>query len=134
MKTVVAGLLQRHGMLLICQRKRRDTFGLKWEFPGGKVEPGETPECALERELREELGVEAEIGDEVLRTRYTYSGQKEEFDLIFLRARLDDRAEPRNLIFERIEWAAPESLPRYDFLDADKEIVAALASGELPLQ
>ncbi len=65
MLTVVAALIQSEGKLLVCQRRRGSKFELLWEFPGGKVEPGETLEYALERELREELGVAARIGLEV---------------------------------------------------------------------
>ena len=59
--TVVAGLIQQGGRLLVCQRRRDGAFALKWEFPGGKVEPGETHEHGLRRELREELGIEAHM-------------------------------------------------------------------------
>src|SRR5919197_4408282 len=71
---VVAGLIQQGGKLLICQRRRDGAFALKWEFPGGKVEPGETYEHGLHRELREELGIEAHIGPEAYRTRHDYPG------------------------------------------------------------
>ena len=62
---VVAALIEADGKLLVCQRRRTDSFGLMWEFPGGKLEPGETPAQALARELQEELGVEAKIGPEM---------------------------------------------------------------------
>jgi 8-oxo-dGTP diphosphatase len=73
--TVVAGLIQQGGRLLVCQRRRDGAFALKWEFPGGKVEPGETYENGLRRELREELGIEAHIGPEAYRTRHDYPGK-----------------------------------------------------------
>jgi len=62
---VVAALIESNGKILVCQRRRQDTFGLMWEFPGGKTNPGETLENALARELQEELGVTAQIGREV---------------------------------------------------------------------
>ena len=65
MKRVVAGLIVRDGKLLVCQRTRHQTMPLKWEFPGGKIEEGEQPRAALRRELEEELGILATVGDEV---------------------------------------------------------------------
>jgi mutator protein MutT len=64
---VVAAVIERDGMVLICQRKDRGKHALKWEFPGGKVEPGEGYRAALVRELTEELGIDAVIGDEIER-------------------------------------------------------------------
>src|SRR4051812_30446330 len=72
MKRVVAGLILQEGKLLVCQRTRHQTMPLKWEFPGGKIESGEQPRDALRRELEEELGIEARVGDEVARIRHTY--------------------------------------------------------------
>jgi mutator protein MutT len=132
MVTVVAALIEQNGRLLICQRRRSDCFGLKWEFPGGKVRPGESPAEALASELREELGVAAAIGREVYRTRYRYTGHTEELELVFFITTLD-APEPQNLAFERIEWAEPSALPKYDFLDGDRELEARLARGDLCL-
>src|SRR5438445_13825539 len=73
--TVVAGLIQQGGQLLVCQRRRDGAFALKWEFPGGKVEPGETYEKGLRRELHEELGIDAHIGREAYRTAHDYPGK-----------------------------------------------------------
>jgi 8-oxo-dGTP diphosphatase len=130
MITVVAAIIRQNGRLLICQRRRDDRFPLKWEFPGGKVAAGETPEQALARELEEELGVRAAVGREVLRTRYRYSEMADELELIFFATELT--AGPvRNLAFDRIEWAAAERLSGYDFLPADRELVERLAAGTL---
>jgi 8-oxo-dGTP diphosphatase len=72
MKRVVAALIFQNEKILVCQRTRHQTMPLKWEFPGGKIEPGEQPREALRRELQEELGIEANIGDEVARIRHDY--------------------------------------------------------------
>ena len=129
MLTVVAALIERNGRMLICQRSRNGSFPLQWEFPGGKVEPGESLPQALARELREELGVDSTIGAEQYRTRYRYASHPELADgveLVFFSAQLS--AEPRNLAFEQILWERTESLTSYDFLPADRELVARMAS------
>jgi 8-oxo-dGTP diphosphatase len=84
---VVAALIASEGRVLACQRHRADAFGLRWEFPGGKVRPHEKLQEALVRELQEELGVVAEIGDEVHRTRHRYAEMAREIELIFFTAR-----------------------------------------------
>jgi len=129
--TVVAALITRDSKLLVCQRKREDSQGLKWEFPGGKVEAGESPAEALARELREELGVAATIGGEVYRTRHQYKEIQDELFLIFYWARVSDSALLQNLAFERIEWAGPAALPNYEFLAADKQLIDLLVSGSI---
>ena len=131
MRTVVAALITQDSKLLVCQRKHDDSHALKWEFPGGKVEHGESPAEALARELREELGVLATIGAEVYRTRHRYKELQDDLVLIFFRATVGDSAPLQNLQFERFEWADPASLPKYDFLPADKELIELLASGTI---
>jgi 8-oxo-dGTP diphosphatase len=133
MKTVVAALICRDGKVLVCQRRRTDTFGLLWEFPGGKVEHGESPVDALERELREELGVAATIGDEVYRTGHRYGEIDGELALIFFRASVEVDSLLENLAFEHFEWADPSDLPRYKFLAADTELIALLSRREIVL-
>ncbi len=123
--TVVAAVIERDGRILIGQRRRTDTHPLKWEFPGGKVEPGETAEHALIRELREELGVDVSLGGEIARYAYQYPGRAA-IELIFYRiARFD--GEPRSLVFEQIAWEAAGHLPAYDFLDGDVDFVRLLS-------
>ena len=103
--TVVAGLIQRHGALLICQRRRDAAFALQWEFPGGKLEAGESSEAALRRELEEELGIVADVGAELYRTQHDYPGAYS-VKLVFHHvARFS--GDLRNLAFEQICWAAP---------------------------
>jgi 8-oxo-dGTP diphosphatase len=123
---VVAALIESDGKLLVCQRRRTDSFGLMWEFPGGKLEPGETPAQALARELQEELGVEARIGPEIFRTRHQYSELGEAIDLIFFSATVTP-ADIRNQAFETMEWRQPQTLHELNFLPADREFVAMLA-------
>jgi len=129
--TVVAALITRNSKLLVCQRKRNDTHPLQWEFPGGKVEPGESLSEALTRELREELAVSATIGPEVHRTRHRYRELPDDLLLIFFWATIEDSALLQNLQFEKYEWADPSLLSNYDFLPADKDLVELLARGSI---
>lgn len=121
MTTVVAAIIQRSGRILIGQRKDLGHHPLKWEFPGGKVEPGETPEAALIRELQEELGIQARIDRELMRYEYQYPGRSRIL-LIFYRV-VDFEGEPRNLDFDQIRWELPELLREYDFLEGDAQFV-----------
>ncbi|MEX2261197.1 MAG: (deoxy)nucleoside triphosphate pyrophosphohydrolase [Bryobacteraceae bacterium] len=127
MTTVVAAVIERDGRILICQRKPDQLHPLKWEFPGGKVEAGESAPGALLRELREELDIAAGIGDEITRYEYRYPERKPIL-LIFYRV-TRFTGEPRNLVFERVAWERPEALPAYDFLEGDVEFVRRLAAG-----
>jgi 8-oxo-dGTP diphosphatase len=125
MITVAAGILAQDGRLLICQRKRDGAFPLQWEFPGGKVEPGEDPESCLRRELREELGIEADIGPQIRAFQYTYP---DGFRVSLIFFRIDAYAgELVNRAFEQIRWVEPSQLPHYDFLEADRALVADIA-------
>ncbi|MBP1774443.1 MAG: hydrolase, family [candidate division NC10 bacterium] len=126
---VTAGILTEGERVLICQRKAGDRFGLKWEFPGGKVEAGETPPTCLRRELAEELGVEAEVGPEVHRTDYRYPNGFTVRLLFFKVCRYT--GVPENREFERFVWARPDELSGFDFLEADREVVDRLARGEV---
>lgn len=132
MLTVVAALIESDGKLLVCQRRRGSRFELMWEFPGGKVEASESPEAALARELLEELGVAAQIGSEIYRIRHKYDEMKDPLELIFFEASLDP-AEVKNLEFHQIAWREPKSLPKLNFLPADRELIEKLASGTIRL-
>lgn len=125
MTTVVAAIIRHGGRILICRRTAAQPHPLKWEFPGGKVETGESPPEALCRELREELGMRARIGDEVERYEFRYPG-KDAILLIFY-AVADFDGQPRNCVFEEIRWVTAGELPRFDFLEGDVEFVARLA-------
>src|SRR6202790_1237007 len=121
---VVAAVIERDGRVLICQRKR-GRHALKWEFPGGKVEPNEDPHEALARELREELAIEAQIGEELAQFAVRY-GRDPEIQLPFYRV-TQFTGEPVNVVFEQIVWETRARLPEYDFLEGDVEFVRRLA-------
>jgi 8-oxo-dGTP diphosphatase len=129
MKRVVAALIVNDGRILACQRTRHQPMPLKWEFPGGKIEDGEQPREALRRELEEELGIEATIGDEVVRIHHEYpSGGS--IDLRFFEVRTF-RGEIENRIFREIRWVGRKELLDLDFLEADRTLVRDLAAGKL---
>jgi 8-oxo-dGTP diphosphatase len=124
--TVVAGLICQAGRWLICQRRRDAAFALKWEFPGGKVRPGEALQAALRRELCEELGIETDIGPERYRTRHHYPEQYT-VELIFYEV-ITFRGTPQNYVFEQIRWVPLDALPTLDCLEGDAELIALLRS------
>jgi 8-oxo-dGTP diphosphatase len=133
MIAVVAGVIEKRGRLLICQRRRGSLFELQWEFPGGKLHEGESPEAGLARELSEELGVRATIGREVYRTQHLYKEHATPTSLIFfLVEKLSGT--PRNRVFERMIWVWPGDLPKYEFLAGDRELVRLLANKKLALR
>jgi len=129
MKRVVAALIAKEGKLLVCQRTRHQTMPLKWEFPGGKIEAKEQPRDALRRELEEELGILATVGDEVARIQHEYpNGAMVELRFFVVR---EYEGEIENRIFRDMQWAIPKDLPKFDFLEADLTLVRDLAAGKL---
>ena len=127
MKQVVAAIIMQHGKILICQRTKHQALPLKWEFPGGKIETGEQPRDALRRELDEELGIDATIGDEVSRIRHTYkNGGAVELRFFVVH---EYRGEIENRIFKDVRFVDRSELPDFDFLDADLELVREIAAG-----
>ena len=118
---VTAGIIWRDGQVLIGRRRPGKHMGGKWEFPGGKVEPGETPERALVRELEEELAIQARVEREILRYEYKYAGRPP--ILLIFYSVAEFAGEPKNLDFEQIVWAPRESLADYDFLEGDAEFI-----------
>ena len=129
MKRVVAALIFRDEQILVCQRTRHQTMPLKWEFPGGKIEPGEQPRDALRRELDEELGIDATIGEEVARIRHDYRNGAT-VELRFYKVR-EYKGELENRIFKDMRWAKRSELPSFDFLEADLGLVQNLVEGRI---
>jgi 8-oxo-dGTP diphosphatase len=125
MTTVVAGVLRRNDRILICRRRADQPHPLKWEFPGGKLEPGESAQAALARELREELGIEATVGAELMRYEFAYP-EKQPILLIFLEV-TNWQGEIENRIFEEMLWEKPQDLATHDFLDGDVKFLAVLS-------
>ncbi|HWW97868.1 MAG TPA: (deoxy)nucleoside triphosphate pyrophosphohydrolase [Edaphobacter sp.] len=142
LRLVVAALILRGAMsegaagngasgveVLICQRKADQPMSLKWEFPGGKIEAGESSEDALARELDEELGIKAVIGRRVARIRHKYRNGGT-IDLQFFLVREFDGV-LENRIFNDVRWAPLTELPGYDFLAADLGLIRDLSEGKL---
>jgi 8-oxo-dGTP diphosphatase len=139
LRLVVAALILRqssNGQLdriqtevLVCQRRPDQPMSLKWEFPGGKIEPGETAEEALARELDEELGIAATIGRRVAQIRHKYRNGGS-IDLQFF---VVDQfhGDLSNRIFNDVRWAPLAELPAFDFLAADLGLIRDLAEGRL---
>ncbi len=127
MKTVAVALIQRAGEILICRRRADQSHAGKWEFPGGKAEPGESPREALARELQEELDIEVVRAAECLRYDYAYPG-KPPIRLVFF-AVPDYVGQLDGSQFDEVKWESPEALPLYDFLEGDERIVRELAAG-----
>jgi 8-oxo-dGTP diphosphatase len=122
---VVAAVIERKGKLLICRRRGDARHPLKWEFPGGKVEAGETPAAALARELDEELAIRAVVGPEITRYPYHYPGRSPIL-LVFYRV-TEFEGEPVNREFSAILWEEPRNLSQYDFLEGDSRFIRMLA-------
>jgi 8-oxo-dGTP diphosphatase len=143
MTTVVAAIIVRNSHLLICQRRKDKAFPLKWEFPGGKVETGESLADALTREISEELGVEIEIGRQVNRTQYRYAELSAPIEIVFYFAKIADELSNQVVelagfnvsgAFEKVVWVTTAKLIEYEFLAANAELIAQLVGGSLALE
>ena len=124
MKEVAVGIIFRNGTVLTGQRKPTARYPLKWEFPGGKLEPGETPVAALMRELHEELGIDAAPGPEFHRQEWDYGDRAWR---VYYFPVHTFTGEPENRTFAQIRWVTPEELLGMDILDGNREVVAMLA-------
>ena len=126
---VVAAVIYQRERLLVCQRRENGSFPLKWEFPGGKVEKGEGYLTALQRELREELGIEIQSATEVFRHRHLYPDPMEA-ELIFFRVE-NYQGVVANRAFHRLLWVEVQDLKKLDFLEGDLPLIEKLMRHEL---
>ena len=125
---VVAAVIRRGGEILISRRRAEAERGGQWEFPGGKVEPGESEPEALRREILEELGCEVEVGRLLVRHAHRYPDL--EVELAFLACRLAPGAVPAPLGVAALEWARAGTLAGYDFCEADRPVLGAIEAAQ----
>ncbi len=123
MVVVTAAVIIRDGTLLIARRAAGESFGGRWELPGGKVEDGESLAACLARELGEELGVEADVGKELGIVRHSYGRGGIELHALLVSA-LRGGLQPS--AHDELCWAAPAEWGRYDFLEADRPLLEML--------
>jgi 8-oxo-dGTP diphosphatase len=122
-KLVMAGLLERDGAFLLARRPEGAHLAGLWEFPGGKLEAGESPEQCLARELREELGLEAKVGEVFMVVFHRY----DDFDLLMLLYRCEaGPACPQALGCSEWRWVRPSEMGALEFPPADGPIVEKL--------
>lgn len=121
---VAVGILRRNGKILACQRKKGARYEFKWEFPGGKLEPGESVEQCLARELREELSISARLIQrvEVQSAEYEDGGT---FKVAYCDVATFE-GEPINNVFEQIRWVSLQELRTLDILEGNKEFIARM--------
>ena len=122
-------LIDADGRVLLTERPAGKSMAGLWEFPGGKIEAGEQPRDALRRELNEELGIDATIGDEVACLRHDYNNRSA-VELRFYSVR-EYKGEIENRIFKDMRWATRSDLPSFDFLEADLQLVKELSEGKI---
>jgi 8-oxo-dGTP diphosphatase len=130
MKEVAVGILRKGFKVLICQRRATAAYPLKWEFPGGKIEQGETPAEALRRELDEELGIDVTVEREFQRQEWEYrdsssSNRDGKFRVFYFLVEKYS-GEPTNRAFEQIMWAQPVDLPMMDILEGNRKVIDLL--------
>ncbi len=120
---VVGAMIEKDGHYLITQRPPTASLPLLWEFPGGRVEPGETDQAALARELREEMGITVEVADRCIHVEHAY----EHYDIDFCVYRCRLVSGPiRNIRVHAHRWVFPEELDQYEFPPADEKSIAKL--------
>ena len=120
MLKVAGGILMENGMVLIAQRKRDDDYGLKWEFPGGKLREGETGDECIVRELMEELGIEVEV------TGFYDEYIEDDLNILYYQVKLVS-GKLTLTDHERVQWVFPDELEGYDLLSVDREVARKLA-------
>lgn len=131
MREVVVGIITQGGQILACQRRSNARYPLKWEFPGGKIEQGETPSQALARELHEELNIHARIGEQFFRQEWVYPDaatdpHKDGAFRVFYYYVQSFTGAPLNRVFEQIRWVTMPELQSLDLLEGNREAVAFL--------
>ena len=119
---VTAAVIDRDGRFLVTRRQQGVHLEGYWEFPGGKCEAGESLDACLARELREELDVEAQVGEEVLVTTHPYADRSVELHFF----RCDLKGEPRPLLGQEMRWATREELATLEFPPADAALIQML--------
>lgn len=117
MTEVVAALIRRNDKFLICRRPAHKARGLLWEFVGGKVEEGESKECALKRECMEELNIRVAVGGKFFEVTHEYPDITVHITLFNCRI---ESGEPQLIEHSEIKWIAPDEIPDYEFCPADK--------------
>lgn len=121
MREVGAGIIVRNGKIFIAQRPKDRPLPDVWEFPGGKQEPGETlPQC-LKRELKEELDIDAEIGEFIMDTTYGYTNG--EFKINVYRVHIPEDCEPQLKVHQNSAWVTVNEMDAYEFPPADVDII-----------
>ena len=125
---VVAGIIINQNKILIGKRKDKDIGGGKWEFPGGKIEVGETNSEALERELYEELGISVKIGKELM--NYEHMFKTTIYNISFMEI-IDYEGEIRNNAHSEIKWVKFSNLLKYDFISGDDRFIQSFLKSEL---
>ena len=127
MTRVTVGILRQNGKILVCQRKKGTRYEFKWEFPGGKVEPNESTENCLKRELHEELSLKVlSIRRVEIQSAEYDDGGRYEVHYCFV---TDFEGVPQNNVFEQIRWVSPHELTKLDNLEGNKAIVEQIAGG-----
>lgn len=116
---VVAAVIYRTETVLLCQRHDGSHLPLMWEFPGGKVDPGESPQSALKRELTEELDVDAEIGSQVADVEHHYS--EKSVRIRFFLANITD--EPRAIVHRAVRWVPLDTISDYKVPPANESVM-----------
>jgi 8-oxo-dGTP diphosphatase len=130
MINVTAAIIERDGKILIAKRSSTSSLPNKWEFPGGKVEVGETPEICLARELYEEFDIIVTVGDFIAESVYQY--EKKTVRLLGFRVQYDDEIKVMNA-HDDVRWVPVDDLLEYDLAPADVPIAQKIGSGEIEI-